>query len=96
MPPSHSGPEVWGNRVSVHSSVAPTYMRTTRCSPNLPAALWEAELEPDLVHMSVLPQKTTSLYEYSRKLFSFLVMDWDDCQSIKHQRVGCFRELHLW
>lgn len=24
-------------------------------------------------------------------LGSFLVMDWDYCQSIKHQRVGCFR-----
>lgn len=68
MPPSHSGLGLWGSLVGGRGSAAPSSRRTARCSPNSPAALGEAELEPELMPMAVQSQKATNLYEYSSKL----------------------------
>lgn len=62
---SHFGPEL---RESLSSSAALTSMRSSCCSPNPPAASWLADLEPELMHVSVHSQKTISLSEYSNKL----------------------------
>lgn len=58
-----------GRLVSGCGSAAPTSVRTARCSPNSPAASWEAEREPDLMPVSGRSQKAAGLYEYSSKLF---------------------------
>lgn len=69
MPPSRSGLGLWGSLVSGRGSAAPSSRRTARCSPNSPAASWQAELEAELMPKSVQSQKAASLYEYSGKLF---------------------------